>query len=62
MDDQWNEELRCSQCLKTGIINLSQAEGTYRTVVDNMPDGFKAVENEYGINFECRTCNVPVDP
>jgi hypothetical protein len=62
MNDQWKEKLRCSQCLSTGMVSLSQAQGTYIPVVESMPDGFKTVENEYGINFECRTCSLPVEP
>jgi hypothetical protein len=29
--------------------------------VDSISDGFKAVQTEYGPNFHCGACNVPVD-
>jgi hypothetical protein len=60
MDDQWNEKLCCPRCNNTGMAGLSQPEGTYVPLVDNLPDGFKVVKTEYGINFECRDCAVAV--
>jgi hypothetical protein len=30
--------------------------------VDGLPDGFKAVLTEFGPNFHCGVCDVPVAP
>jgi hypothetical protein len=60
MDDQWNEKMRCPRCHHTGMVGLSQPKGTYIPIVDIMPDGFKVVKSEYGINFECGSCKVEV--
>jgi hypothetical protein len=60
MDDQWSEELRCTVCKNTGVVSLSQPDGTYVPVVNSLPDGFKVVKTDYGINFECGACAVVV--
>jgi len=62
MTDQWNEVLRCPQCSNTGIASLSQFEAANMPTVDNVPDGFKVVQTEFGPDFYCGTCNVPVLP
>jgi hypothetical protein len=62
MDDQWSEELRCPQCRNTGIVSLSHFKGAYVPVVDSVSDGFRAVQTEYGPNFECGVCNVAAEP
>jgi hypothetical protein len=59
VDDQWNEKLSCPRCQNTGMVSLTQAEGTY-VPVDAMPGGFKVVKTEFGINFECEVCAVAV--
>jgi hypothetical protein len=60
MDDQWKEKLRCPRCNNTGVVDLSQPKGTHVPVVDVISDGFRGVETEYGINFECEACEVEV--
>ena len=60
MDDQWNEKLCCPRCKRTGLVSLSQPEGAYFPVVNILPDGFRVVKTEYGINFECEVCGVEV--
>jgi hypothetical protein len=60
MTDQWNEELRCPQCLNTGMASLSHFEGAEVPTVDLVTVGFEAVQTEYGPGFRCGTCNVPV--
>jgi hypothetical protein len=61
MDDQWSEELRCPQCRNTGMVSLSHFKGAYVPVVNDVSDGFKVVQTEYGINFACSPCNVSVE-
>jgi hypothetical protein len=60
--DRWSEELRCPQCNNTGVVSFSQAKDTYLPIVDRVPDGFKTVPIEYGPNFQCGICDVPVEP
>ena len=60
MNDQWYEKLRCPRCNSTGVVSLSQPEGVHIPLVDIMPEGFKVVTSEYGINFECEACGVEV--
>jgi hypothetical protein len=66
--DQWIEALRCPKCHKTGRAELSQAngqafhDGDQDVRVEILSDGFKVVQLEYGIDFQCVSCNVPVEP
>jgi hypothetical protein len=62
MTDQWNEQLRCPRCRNTGTANLSQDSDAEIPTVDGVPEGFKAVQTEYGPNFHCGTCDVPALP
>jgi hypothetical protein len=62
MTDQWNENLRCPQCHKTGMAGLSQIKGAQVPTVDLVPAGFKVVQSQYGPDFHCGTCDVPVLP
>ncbi len=62
MNDQWTEQLRCPRCSKIGMASLSQGELDQTPAVLTVPDGFKVVQTEYGPDFHCGTCNVPVDP
>ena len=62
MNDQWNEQLRCPRCSKIGMASLSQGEHDQTPTVLTVPAGFKVVQSEYGPDFHCGTCNVPVDP
>jgi hypothetical protein len=62
MIDQWNEELHCPQCRQTGLASLSQPIDAEMPIVDRIPDGFKAVQTEYGPDFHCGPCNVRVVP
>jgi len=61
MTDQWDEELRCPQCRRKGMVSLSQNGDNSIPTVDNVADGFKTVQTEYGPNFECGACNVTVE-
>ena len=59
MRDQWNENLRCPTCGKTGMASLSQDNSDAPTV-ELVPDGFKVVITEHGPNFHCEICEVAV--
>ena len=61
MKDEWNENLRCPTCGKTGKAGLSQDNGD-APAVDLVPAGFKIVETEDGPNFHCESCEVAVEP
>jgi hypothetical protein len=60
MTDQWNEHLRCPQCRNTGEASLSHFKDADIPTVNRVTDGFKAVQTEYGPDFHCEACNVPV--
>jgi hypothetical protein len=62
MTDQWNEVLRCPQCRNTGTASLSQSDQADTPTVNGIPDGFKVVQTEYGPDFRCGVCDVPVEP
>jgi hypothetical protein len=61
MKDEWNENLRCPTCGKTGKASLSQDRDDAPTV-KIVPDGFRVVDTSYGLNFHCGTCDVAVKP
>jgi hypothetical protein len=60
--DEWNEELRCPKCGKTGMASLSQGDDADIPTVHGIPDGFKVVAAQYGPDFHCTTCNIAVVP
>jgi Zn ribbon nucleic-acid-binding protein len=62
MIDEWNEELRCPQCNNRGLASLSQPEDAEKPTVECVSDGFKAVQTEYGPDFHCGACDIPVLP
>ena len=62
MTDQWDEHLRCPQCGITGMASLSQPKEADIPTIDRVPDGFTAVQTEYGPDFHCAACNVAVEP
>jgi hypothetical protein len=61
MKDQWNENLRCPTCGKTGKASLTE-DNEGAPTVDLVPDGFKIVDSTYGLNFHCANCDVAVKP
>ena len=61
MTDEWTENLRCPNCLKTGTASLSQGAADMPTV-HSVSDGFKVVTTQYGPDFQCATCNVAAAP
>jgi predicted RNA-binding Zn-ribbon protein involved in translation (DUF1610 family) len=60
--DQWTEQLRCPKCGKSGMAGLSQGQSDDIPTVHGVSDGFKAVQTEYGPDFHCGACNIPVEP
>lgn len=60
MTDKWDERLRCPQCGRTGTASLSHFKGVDRPTVNSVTDGFRVVQTEFGPDFHCATCNVPV--
>jgi hypothetical protein len=62
MIDEWNEELWCPECGKTGIVSLSHPKGDQVPTVQKVSDGFKVISTQYGPHFHCGTCNIAVAP
>jgi ribosomal protein S27AE len=62
MTDEWNEELRCPECGKTGMARLSHPKGDQAPTVQKVPDGFKVISTQHGPDFHCGTCNIAVAP
>jgi hypothetical protein len=62
MSDEWNEELRCPECGKTGVASLSQSADADMPTIHRVPEGFKLITTQYGPDFHCGTCNIPVAP
>jgi hypothetical protein len=60
--DHWTEKLRCHQCVKTGIVSLTQGDGDRAPKVLSISDDFKVVQTEYGPDFYCDICNIPALP
>ena len=53
MDEEWNENLHCPLCRKTGLASLFQSEGDEVPTARTVSDGFKVVTVKYGIDFHC---------
>jgi transcription elongation factor Elf1 len=57
---KWIELLICKKCGRSGLVQLSQPEGsTYGMRVDAMPEGFKVANHELGEAFFCEACTHP---
>lgn len=57
----WIEHLRCPRCGKTGdaeLFEISPFNNGFRKV----PEGFEVVTSEFGSDFNCKTCGIPVAP
>ena len=60
-DNHWVHVLRCGNCGKTGLAELSEHSAPYEDHADLIPDGFKAVPLKNGaVGFFCKDCNVRV--
>jgi hypothetical protein len=56
---EWVEHLRCPKCVKTGdaeLFEISPFNNGFRRI----PDGSKVVTVQYGKEFHCETCDIPV--
>ena len=62
MADEWNEHLLCPKCSQAGLVSLSQPDDSTVPKVEHIPEGFKAIQTEYGPDFLCGICNVPALP
>jgi len=60
MTDQWDDHLHCPQCRNAGMASLSQFKDAQMPTVGLITAGFKAVQTEYGPDFHCGICNLPV--
>jgi hypothetical protein len=60
--DNWVEVLKCPKCGKTGLAELSAGDDAFEGQADLVPVGFKVVQLEPGINFNCTACDVRVEP
>lgn len=65
--DRFTHDLKCPQCGKTGVAEVSQADGWSfmrddSTTVDDMPDGFRDVRKRGDKRpvYECNDCGVVV--
>jgi hypothetical protein len=53
----------CRRCKKDGIAVLSTDNKlSWEVQVESVPEGFRTVQSEYGVNFCCASCNSPVEP
>jgi hypothetical protein len=44
------------------MASLFQGDGDDVPIAQNVPDGFKIVNTEFGLTFRCGDCDVEVDP
>jgi hypothetical protein len=51
MTDKWDEHLRCPQCRNAGMASLSHFKGADTLTVDFVTADFKAMQTEYGSDF-----------
>jgi hypothetical protein len=60
--EHWIENLICRRCKKDGIAVLSTEDKlSWDVQVESVPQGFRTVRSEYGVNFRCASCNSPAD-
>ena len=63
VSDHWVEFLSCPLCHRSGPAVLAHPEGSsWEVQVISLPKDFKVVTSEYGINFYCSSCGIPVEP
>jgi hypothetical protein len=61
MTDQWNEQFYAPGAGRLASRACLQ-EDDDKLTVHSVAEGFKAVKAEYGPDFHCVACNVPVGP
>lgn len=60
--ENWIETLVCRRCKKDGIAVLSAENNlSWEVRVESVPEGFRTVQSEYGVNFRCASCNSPAE-
>jgi hypothetical protein len=62
--EHWIENLVCPRCQKQkdGIAVLStEDKSSWVVQVESVPKGLRTVLSEYGVNFQCVSCNRPAD-
>jgi hypothetical protein len=60
--EHWIENLMCRRCKNDGIAVLSTEDKlSWDVQVESVPEGFRTVRSEYGVNFRCASCNRPAD-
>jgi hypothetical protein len=60
--EHWIEKLMCHRCEKDGIAVLSTEDKfSWEVQVESVPNGFRTVLSEYGVNFHCASCNTPAE-
>jgi hypothetical protein len=61
MNIDWNENIQCPECRKTGMVSLSQRSDELPSVL-SIAQGFRADATKFGPVFYCEGCNVKVIP
>jgi hypothetical protein len=59
MADEWTERFQCPRCRKTGVASLRQEEDSETPIVLSVSSGFKVIDDQYGPQFGCETCDAP---
>jgi hypothetical protein len=55
------EVLKCTNCYRVGLAELSDDPAPFQGQADLIPAGFKAVPDRNGaVRFFCVDCNLPV--
>jgi hypothetical protein len=57
----WIEHVRCPRCDKRGDAELIEI-GQFKNGFKKVPEGFMVVFGEYGGEFYCVNCRIPVIP
>jgi hypothetical protein len=57
---RWTQALRCPHCENEGTAALAQPEVSFDVTVESISNGFEAVQGEYGLNYRCVPCGIPV--
>jgi hypothetical protein len=56
------EVLKCANCGKAGVAELSEGDAPFEDHADLIPVGFKAVPTQNGaLSFFCTDCNIRVN-
>ena len=59
--DHWIENFKCNKCGNDGSVRFSAvSKSSWDAGIDGVPEGFKAVQRENGIDLYCLACNARV--